>query len=213
MGTMWPAPCREQAGGGGCQCPRAASAAPPPPPRCLPQRRPARSTASSPVPQLSPSSQPYLDSEEGNVGELLHKAPDLVLASYGVEPGPASHLHLGPEAAAPSAPGPALPRGSPRCTGPWAARSSPGPVPRLSPCSARLPSGTGSPQTTHPPGSCRPCRCPRCTPGCGISAEQEELSTAQGGGPRQAEGPAGRAAPCARTMAPSSFRYCSFICM
>lgn len=59
------------------------------------------------MPPLSSSSQPYLDGEEGDVGELLHKAPDLVLASYGVEPGPASHLHLGPEAAAPSAPGPA----------------------------------------------------------------------------------------------------------
>lgn len=35
-----------------------------------------------------------LDGEKGNVGEFFHKAPNLVLASFGVEPGPARHLHL-----------------------------------------------------------------------------------------------------------------------
>lgn len=52
-----------------------------------------------PVPQ---SPQPYLDSEESDVGEFLHKATDLVLTVFCVEPGPASHLHLG-VAAVPSA--------------------------------------------------------------------------------------------------------------
>lgn len=35
-----------------------------------------------------------LDGKKGNVGEFFHKAPNLVLASFGVEPGPARDLHL-----------------------------------------------------------------------------------------------------------------------
>lgn len=176
-----------------------------------------------PCPHLLEPPQPYLDGEEGDVGKFLHEAPDLVLASFRVEPGPASHLHLGP-AAAPSVPrlpeaggqpSPCPCRSQPRHAADCTARSwwpaGPGP--------AHLPSGTGSPQTTRPRGSCRPCRRLRCTPGSGISAGQEESERFAGQRPwpgrrpvwqSRSQGPMGSPA---RTVAPSSFRYWSFICM
>lgn len=97
VGTMWPAPCRKGA--------VVVSGA-----RVLPQpswHHPTLTAAlvsSTPAHSPIPGSQPYLDSEESDVGEFLHEATDLVLAVLSVEPGPASHLHLG-VAAVPSVPG------------------------------------------------------------------------------------------------------------
>lgn len=102
VGTMWPAPCRKQVPAVSALC--------------------GSTTAwpTAPVSAMSDHSgtnckappQPYLNSEEGNVGELFHEAPDLVLTSFSVEPRPASHLHLGIETA-PSVPSPTDPTASP----------------------------------------------------------------------------------------------------
>lgn len=102
VGTMWPAPCRKQV------------------PAVSALRGATTTWPTAPVSAVSDHTgtnciappQPYLDSEEGNVGELFHEAPDLVLTSYSVEPRPASHLHLGIETA-PSVPSPTDPTASP----------------------------------------------------------------------------------------------------
>lgn len=163
VGTMWPAPCRKQV------------------PAVSALRGATTTWPTAPVSAVSDHTgtnctappQPYLDSEEGNVGELFHEAPDLVLTSYSVEPRPASHLHLGIETA-PSVLSPTDPTAS-SCA--WLIQAT---SPDLT---AHLPSGTGNPQTTHPQGNCRPCRHPHCTPGFCISAEQEEHEHLTGHGP------------------------------
>lgn len=78
VGTMCPAPCGR---GSGSSVPAAV----------LP--RPSQVPLPG-VPAARPP-QPYLDGEEGDVGEFLHEPPDLVLTSFSVEPGPTSYLHLG----------------------------------------------------------------------------------------------------------------------
>lgn len=116
VGTMWPAPCGKRVAADQCQPWGCCSPATTSSPR-LPAAQPAlphsdHSTGvwhtcphcgQQPSPCLPRAPRPYLDCEEGDVGKFLHKAPNLVLASFSVEPGPASHLHLGP-AAAPSVP-------------------------------------------------------------------------------------------------------------